>query len=148
MAQQPDWDVWRGVEVEGRLVGVPTTLIRRFPSGFDAGKDVLDPHVFFINTHWKTIDGRGEALNQVDRALTAGKLVTLEVDVLDLPLIPYRYRVMCHLMVSFDSPEIFGWLKPSDTIRLLDAPFTTACVTFGQMTRTTPPMYDQDERLA
>ena len=106
-----DWKAWTGVEVEGRMRGVPTLFIRN-PRGLNIDKIPHD-HVL-VGRCW---------VNDVyllKRLLDSGKMVTIEASMGDLRLLPndiFKRVVIIYDIVVGSIVTDVNNLKPGDMIR-------------------------------
>lgn len=141
MVKRDDWLVWEGPEVEGRYHGLRTTLVRQLPAGFGV-MDIDTPHLYCCVGVTDPVQDRTRLWEIVKEALNRGLVVTVEVEAAWVAALPDWVRAMCHLMISFNSGGMFNLIKPTDTIRLLDAPITAATVTFNGMQVSWPDQYD------
>lgn len=134
---------WTGVEVEGRFKGLLTRFYTRLPA--DNATSVIEPHVFLCPTVIQSASTQD--LDCFITALTdADKVVTLALRPTDLPLLSPVASVFAHIMLDI---PIYGAdrLKPSDTIKIEAAPYTTFSTSFEQTVQTRPADYQLDKRI-
>ena len=139
------WGVWHGPEIEGRLVGMATVFIGSKPQTMDMG-DLLgflikqpELHVLigegFIEreTEWKAL---------VESLLSAGKLVTLEVNVDQCRNLEPRLAKRVMILLTIAGPDFETLpLKPTDCVRITARPLKTAFALLKDLTITTPAQY-------
>lgn len=143
--EQLDWNVWTGVEVEGRLVGMPTLFIRDIPPGVDIAPALAAyRHVWLCEEY---VRKHGYAL--AEELSKAGVLVSIELREDMLNDVPFYVQRTCHLVLAvLVSPETATVLKPTDTVRLDADVADVYTMTFGQVQHTTPDDYRYDQRIA
>jgi hypothetical protein len=137
-----EWAVWTGIEVEGQYKGFPTLFLFAEPDQpFDDQWLTLRPHIY-ICANWLRTMGTGI----LDRAL-AHAIVTVEIELDQLPLLTPEQLERCHLMLVVNLPRFAQEaLKPTDTVRLTFAPFVTSSYTHPLCSY--PEDYSQDVLIA
>ena len=145
--------VWSGVEVEGRYKGLKTLFFsgellegRRAP----ANRRLLESlgvenfaHLFLCpdvitSTHKDLIASFVGICRSMD------KPVTVAVYPRDFDKLHPFVKNHAHIMLDIHAHEAQG-LKPSDTIKVETAPYTTLSTTVEQMVATRPEHYDRDD---
>lgn len=129
---------WRGVEVEGRLAGLKSlflTSLSPFPA-IDA------PHVFLCPTVVQNEEPQAVEAAVV-QMLAEGRMVTVAVKPEHCHKLTPWVRVKAHIMVDI-SLHGFSWLKPTDTVKVELAPYTTLSSAVNQMVATSPEDYSSD----
>lgn len=142
--EQLGWNTWVGVEVEGRLRGVPTLFIRHLAENVDVDEIAAQyGHVWLCKEY---IAQQGYAL-AFDLS-QAGVLVSIEVTPDLLPNLPAAVLALCHIVLAVPvSGAAMAALKPTDTVRLDAAPADCWAITAGQLLRTAPRDYKGDRRI-
>lgn len=106
-----DWKMWTGIEVEGRMRGVPTLFIRD-PEGLDISKIPHD-HVLVGRCWVFNVD-------LLRRLLSAGKIVTIEAELGDLRLLPediFQQVIIIYDITSESIVRDVNNLKLGDMVR-------------------------------
>lgn len=151
------WAVWGGYEVEGRLKGIGTLFFYCEPEPepddpqFDPVKLFAQFDHFFFCSNWIETEG----IDLADLANGYGS-VTLELKPSQVGIIPVRLLETCHLLIGIEVGDFRGsgkvpWyevLKPSDSVRLRFAPFTTATNHWAGFLRANPQDYREADSPA
>lgn len=109
------WTAWEGLEVEGRLCGVPSLFVT------DLAKinveDIPHVHIFVCNV---AINPDYDWETWIDKALSLGKLITIECEIDKVSLVPDHIlnRVVVMACINNISANDILRLKPQDMIRL------------------------------
>lgn len=128
---------WYGSEVEGRFTGLPTLFLTQL-------EDRLPdrPHVFLCPTVIQRASA-AEVEQYLAMVKREGRVATLAVRPTDLSRLTPAMILLAHIMVDIPLPDGLT-LKPTDTIKIELAPYTTKSVTLGQMQATFPCDYAND----
>lgn len=140
--EDEDWKMWRGVEVEGRLAGVPTLFM---DAGVYLPDALLEERVHHYYLTAGCVEESGwEAVIILCRQVE--QPVTLEVTPRQLGDMPAYLSERCHIMLSLDVPQM-SRLKDTDTVKLVMGAYDVFCITPEQMVHTVPSDYLGDERI-
>lgn len=132
---------WSGKEVEGRLKGLSTRFITKL-SGVEVPEE---NHVYLCptiaqNEHPAAIE------EFVYRLCKQGKVVTVAIKPQHTAKLTPVVRMQAHIMIDIDAHGL-EWLKPTDTIKIEIAPYTTLATSREQMTSSTLKDYNTDTHL-
>ena len=131
-------DSWTGVEVEGRLKGLPTLFLRKL----GAPDPLRLPHVFLLPELIADTD-QIEVAEFVVAASAAGVAVTVAVFPADYCALLPVVLTKAHIMLDIRLPEGIR-LKPTDSVKVQWAPFDVAVATVETMHHATPVEYARD----
>ena len=109
------WVAWEGPEVEGRLCGVPSLFVTDLANIHV--EDIPHIHVFICNV---AINPEYDWETWVDRALSLGKLITIECDINKVSLIPNHIfdKVVVMACLNDVSAKNILRLRSQDMVRL------------------------------
>ena len=141
MGNGADWAVWEGVEVEGRLYGVPTLFVGNEAQPEQVKRWMLSTysHVYINPGFWLAHGW------EMIRHLLDTHVVTVCVSLEHLVDVPDDVMQRAHIMATVTLPDTR--VKNTDTLRLELGEFRVACTPFHAFAETTPLHYDGDRLL-
>lgn len=114
-ADRDRWIAWEGPEVEGRLCGIPSLFVTDLAS--IPVESIPHMHIFICNI---AISPEYDWETWIDRALSLGKLITIECEIDKVSLIPDHIfdKVIVMACLNSISAKNVLRLKPQDMVRL------------------------------
>ncbi len=140
---------WVGKEVEGRFKGLQTLFI----VGDQPIKHILEKlqlcntnniiigHLYFGAGNQSKVKN----YNTIRHFINAGYLITYEVILSDLDMVPSDIIKSCHIMICIKN-NFIELLKNMDTIKL-ETPITIYCCSKEQFITTTRNEYNNDQLI-
>jgi hypothetical protein len=133
---------WVGREVEGRLKGLLTLFVLSVKDLATATSVNSYPHVYLCPT-----SAQNDEAIEIERAVAslvdAKVAVTVAVKPKDAHKLTPYVRVNAHIMVDIDAHGL-TWLKPTDTLKVEVAPYTTYACSVEQTVESKPEDYAND----